>query len=349
MPREKTSNPAFLHSLMKITFPLLSLLLLASATRAGVTIEKTATGGAVVKADGQFFTEYVVDQANKPYLWPVVGAAGKTMTRAYPMKTVEGEQHDHPHHRGLNFGHEDIGGYDTWAEAATFGEGGKDPKRAAAYAERLKHLGAQKHREIKEMKGGADSGSLVVVIDYLDSSGKKIIEEERRMTFRVQGGVRMIDVDQDLVASESPVIFVDKKDSGLSIRVPTEMCVQIEKDKKGNGAILNSEGQTNEDAWGKRAKWCDYSGTVDGAKVGVAILNHPSSFRHPTPWHVRTYGLFTANCFGMKSLDKTADDGAFELKMGDTVRLRHRFVFHAGDSASAKIAEAYESYAKEQK
>ena len=113
--------------------------------------------------------------------------------------------------------------------------------------------------------------------------------------------------------------------------------------------MINSEGNLNEDAWGKRAKWCDYSGTVDGAKVGVAILNHPSSFRHPTPWHVRTYGLFTANCFGMKSLDKTADDGAFELKMGDTVRLRHRFVFHAGDSASAKIAEAYESYAKEQK
>ena len=197
------------------------------------------------------------------------------------------------------------------------------------------------------MKGGADAGTLVVVIDYLDPAGKKIIEEERRMTFRSQGGVRMIDVDQDLVAREGPAMFADKKDSGLSIRVPTEMCVEIAKDKKGNGTIVNSEGQKDEDAWGKRAKWCDYSGTVDGAKVGVAILNHPSSFRHPTPWHVRTYGLFTANCFGTKSLDKTAEDGAFELKKGDTLRLRHRFVFHEGDVTAAKIAEAYESYAKE--
>ena len=332
---------------MKIAFLSLSLFGLASATLAEITLEKTPSGGALVKADGQLFTEYVVDQANKPYLWPVVGAAGKTMTRAYPMKTVEGEQHDHPHHRGLNFGHEDIGGYDTWAEDTTFKELGKDPKRAAAYAERLKHLGTQKHRAIKEMKGGADTGVLVVMIDYLDPSGKKLIEEERRMTFRVQGGVRLIDVDQDLTATEGAVKFADKKDSGLSIRVPTEMCVQIEKEKKGNGTIVNSEGQKDEDAWGKRAKWCDYSGTVDGAKVGVAILNHPSSFRHPTPWHVRTYGLFTANCFGTKSLDKTAEDGAFELPQGGKVSLRHRFVFHEGDAASAKIAEAYESYARE--
>ena len=33
-------------------------------------------------------------------------------------------------------------------------------------------------------------------------------------------------------------------------------------------------------------------GQVEGKVRGIAILNHPESFRHPTPWHVRTYGLF---------------------------------------------------------
>jgi hypothetical protein len=327
--------------------PILLSLACTTQALAEITIEKTATGGAVVKIDGRFFTEYVVDQANKPYLYPIIGAADKKMTRDYPMKKVEGEQHDHPHHRGLNFGHEDIGGYDTWAEDTTFKELGKDPKRAAAYAERLKHLGSQKHGEIKVMESGAEKATLTVMIDYLDATGKKTLEEERQMTFRTQGGNRMIDVDQTLIASEGNVMVGDKKDSGLSIRVPTEMCVQIEKDKKGNGTIVNSAGQKDEEAWGKRATWCDYSGTVDGAKVGVAILNHPSSFRHPTPWHVRTYGLFTANPFGTKSLDKNAEDGAFELKKGDSIKLRHRFLFHEGDAASAKIAEAFEAYAKE--
>ena len=37
---------------------------------------------------------------------------------------------------------------------------------------------------------------------------------------------------------------------------------------------------------------------VEGKTVGVAILNHPDSFRFPTTWHVRTYGLFAANPFG---------------------------------------------------
>ena len=75
------------------------------------------------------------------------------------------------------------------------------------------------------------------------------------------------------------------------------------------------------------------------------MLNHPSSFRFPTPWHARTYGLFTANPFGTKSLDKTAPDGAFTLKPGEKLTLRHRLIFHNGDEKSAKIAEAFAAYA----
>ena len=311
-----------------------------AASQAAITVEKTATGGAIVKADGQPFAEYIVDQANKPYLAPVFGVGGKQMTRNYPMKTVEGEQHDHPHHRGICFGHEEIAGSDTWAEEATFAGNAK-------YAKRLEHLGRQKHREYKTIESSGDAATITVLIDYLDKSGKKQLEEERTFIFRASGDTRTIDVNQKLTASEGAVLVGDKKDSGLSIRVPTEMCVDIEKSKKGTGHIINSEGQTDADAWGKRAKWCDYYGTVGGEHVGVAILNHPTSFRYPTPWHVRTYGLFTANAFGTKSLDKTAEDGAYELKKGETTLLRHRFLFHKGDAKEGKIAEAFEAYAKE--
>jgi hypothetical protein len=311
----------------------------ASATAADITIEKTSSGGAVIKAGGQPFTEYVVDQANKTYLWPIHGPTGTIMTRMYPMQKVEGEQHDHPHHRGLCFGHENIGGYDTWAERSTFGE---NPKSS----ERVKHLGAIKHREFIEMKGG-DTGVLVAKADYVDAEGKKIIEEERRMVFRADADTRTIDVDITLVATEGDVLVDDKKDSGLSIRVPSEMSVDLEKGKKGTGHIINSEGDKDGDAWGKRATWVDYYGTVKGEPVGVAMLNHPSSFRHPTPWHVRTYGLFTANAFGLKALDPKAESGAFTLKKGEKITLRHRFIFHKGDEKAGKIAEAYEAYAKE--
>lgn len=135
----------------------------------------------------------------------------------------------------------------------------------------------------------------------------------------------------------------DKKDSGLSIRVPHSMSV----DAKEGGKLINSEGQTDADTWGKRAKWCDYHGPVEGEHLGIAFLNHPSSFRHPTPWHSRTYGLFTANPFGLSQLKLQEESGAFELKQGDRVKLRHRFIFHKGDEKAAQIEEAYQDYAKE--
>lgn len=315
-------------------------LTLAAAAHAEVTLEKTPTGGAIVKADGKPFAEYIVDQANKPYLAPVFGPTGVQMTRNYPMKEVDGEQHDHPHHRGICFGHEGINGWESWSERATYGD---NPKTA----ERVAKLGGERHRAFAKFEASGSPATLVAIIDYVAPDGTKYLEEERTMIFSAGKDTRTIDVNQTFTATEGPVNFEDKKDAGLSIRVPTEMAVEIEKNKKGTGHIINSEGQTDVDAWGKRAKWCDYHGTVGGEHVGVAMLNHPSSFRHPTPWHVRTYGLFTANAFGTKSLDKAAEDGAYDLKKGGQLHLRHRFIFHKGDEKQAKIAQAFEAYAKE--
>jgi len=137
-------------------------------------------------------------------------------------------------------------------------------------------------------------------------------------------------------------VLGDKKDAGFSVRIATSMDV----DSKKGGSIINSNGITDKAAWGRRAAWVDYHGPVNGKTVGVAILNHPSSFRHPTPWHVRTYGLFTANPFGLRSL-RQGENGSFTLKKGKSITLKHRVIFHKGDEKSAKIADAYKAYASE--
>ncbi len=306
------------------------------ARAADFTVEQTATGGAIVKVDGKIFAEYVVDQANKPYLWPIYGPTGKSMTRSYPMKNVEGEKQDHPHHRGLNFGCESIGGFNTWAEAASYG--------AKPKPEALAHLGSIKHRRFAALTGGA-TGVIDAYSSYLDNAGKEIISETRRMTFKVEGDTRIIDVDIDLIAAFGNVVVDDKKDSGLSIRVPHTMSVEA----KQGGVIINSNGHKDADAWGKRATWCDFNGPVEGEHLGIAMLNHPASFRHPTPWHARTYGLFTANPFGVSQLKLQTESAAIELKQDERIKLRHRFIFHKGDEKSGKIAEAFAAYAKEEK
>ena len=319
----------------------------ALAADTGFAIEKTSGGGVTVKVNGQVFAEYVVDQANKPYLAPVFGPTGKQMTRNYPMKTVAGEQTDHPHHRGICFGNEGLAGVDTWSEPKSYEAA--EAKKPGSTAARAKGIGFNKHREYKELTADAKHAVVAAAGDITNVDGKKLLEEEHRMTFRADGDTRTIDFDIDYIASEGPITIKDAKDAGFSIRVPSEMAVEIEKNKKGSGHLMNSEGNTDADTWGKRAKWCDYYGTVGGDAVGVAILNHPSSFRYPTPWHSRTYGLFTANAFGPHSLDKTAEDGTLELKKGERIKLRHRLVFHKGDEKAGKIAEAFEAYAKESK
>lgn len=325
-----------------------AVVLLASASLVaadgGFALTRTPSGGVEVKIDGKPFATYVIDQGNKPFLWPIYGPTGKRMTRAFPMENVPGEQRDHIHQRGLTFGHEDIDDHtDTWQERATYEEMLKDPKHEATGRKRLPHVGSEKHRDFTELKADHDHAVIVETLDYLDAHGKRLLSEERRITFHVIGDMRAIDFDQDLIASDGPVTFGDAKDAGLGIRVPTSMAV----DSKQGGRIINSNGVQDAKAWAKHADWCEYDGPVEGEKLGIAFLDHPSSFHHPTLWHVRTYGLFCANPFGAHAFDPKLPESPTHLKPGDRLKLRHRLLFHTGDEKSAKIAEKYEAYAKE--
>jgi hypothetical protein len=215
-------------------------------------------------------------------------------------------------------------------------------KNAAKAQERLKHLGSIQHRAFEKLEASEGQATIVARSDYLDAAGKKLLEERRTLVFSLDGESRLIDVDIELLATEGPVTAADKKDAGLSIRVPTSMAV----DSRQGGKLVNSDGLTDADTWAKRARWCDYHGPVDGEHLGVAMLNHPASFRFPTYWHARTYGLFTANPFGLKSLNPQESDGAVQIAPGQPLRLYHRFVFHKGDEKTANIEAAWQAYAK---
>ena len=327
------------HLFLSASALALGLAVSAHAASEGFTADQSPTG-VVVKHDSQPFAEYVISEANKQYLFPVYGPTGKQMTRAFPMQKVESEQTDHYHHRGICFGHQDINGFDTWMERGSVtllpDEQLTDKQKSS-----LARMGSIKHVAFKEIKADAQQAVIVTENDYIGGDGKKSVTEIRRLTFRVEGDTRLIDWDQEFIARDGEVTFGDRKDAGLSIRVPTSMAVDTNK----GGRIVTSTGITDKEAWGKRAPWVDYSGPVDGETLGVAMLNHPTSFRHPTSWHVRTYGLFTANCFG--TLDKNDPNGPHTLKQGEKLVLRHRFVFHKGDEKAANIAAAYERYANE--
>lgn len=137
------------------------------------------------------------------------------------------------------------------------------------------------------------------------------------------------------------IVFGDTKEGSFGLRLADSMRV-----RGGDGRIVNSEGQRDTAAWGKRAAWVDYYGTVEGETIGVAIFDHPKSFRHPTYWHVRDYGLFAVNPFGIHDFDRgqPADAGNHTVSPGESLRLMYRLIFHRGSTEEARIADLWAQY-----
>jgi len=288
----------------------------------GEVVAKTTLGGVAIQIDGNPFTEYLVRSGVKPILWPILGPTGKAMTRVYPMGELAGEKKDHIHQRSLWFTHGDVNGVNFWAE---------NPKEANIV-----------HRRFSTIKSG-DEAILVAEDDWLGPGNKKILADERRLKFGGNQGVRWIDFDITLKAAFGPVKFGDTKEGTFGVRVAESMKV----DAKPAGRIINSEGQKDQNAWGRKASWVDYHGPVGGEMLGIAILNHPSSFRFPTTWHVRTYGLFAANPFGRKEFpDGDKKDGSYTLPQGQSITLRYRVWLHRGDEKEGRVAEAWEAYSR---
>jgi hypothetical protein len=132
----------------------------------------------------------------------------------------------------------------------------------------------------------------------------------------------------------------DTKEGTFAIRVVKEL-------QKPTVKMLNSEGKVGQDEiWGKRADWVDYSGEVAGEPLGIAIFDNPANIKHPTYWHARDYGLFAVNPFGEHDFyNDPKRDGSVTIPVGQSLTLRYRVLIHHGDAAQAKVAEAYQKYA----
>jgi len=279
-------------------------------------------GGVAVNVDGELFTKYLIKSGNKPIMWPLLGPSGVEMTRAYPMEDARpGEEADHPHHRSFWFTHGDVNGISFWAEN--------------------ENAGHVVHREFVKAEGGHQA-VIVTRNDWVSESGEKQCEDERRFVFGADEDQRWINAELIVKATAGDVKFGDTKEGCFGVRVAGTMKVTSEQ----GGRLVNAEDVANTDAWGKASPWVDYHGPVDGQQVGIAIMNHPSSFRYPTYWHVRTYGLFVANPFGLHNFKNSNDvDGSHVLPAGESFTLRYRILLHDGDTKQGGVADDFKAYA----
>ena len=289
-------------------------------------------GGLSVFADGEFFTTYRYGDQTKPILYPIIGPGGVGMTRNYPMKPgVKGEAKDHPHHASLWFTHGNVNGISFWHN------GDK--------------TGRIVHDRLLRVEYGEGTGVIKTRNHWLGSDGKRVCTDERTLRFSAGAGVRIVDYQVTIHATDGDIKFGDTKEGSMGIRTHPNLRLKNNEGQgvtTANGHAVNSEGHRDGELWGKRAKWVDYWGDIDGKTVGVAIFDHASNPRHPTWWHARDYGLVAANPFGVHDFEKKpAGTGDMRLLAGEQVTFRYRFIFHQGDVEAAGIAGRYSAWTRE--
>ena len=288
-------------------------------------ITETADGVKVTR-NGNLLTHYLIKSGAKPILWPLIGPHGNEITRAYPMRDAgEHERDDHVHHRSFWFTHGDVNGIDFWSE--------------------VKAHGNIIHQKFTTLESG-ESAVIETTNDWIGPAGKRQCQDVRRLTFGANKTAYWIDFDTTVTASDGSVKFGDTKEGSFGVRTAGSMKITANL----GGTVLNANGDKDGAAWGKAAPWVDYVGPVKDHTVGIAIMNHPSSFRFPTYWHVRTYGLFTANPFGLHHFKGDNNiDGSHTLAKGETMTLRYRVYIHKGTTQEAEIAKQFKIYSNVKK
>lgn len=273
-----------------------------------------------VTLDSRPLTTYRVEPGPKPCFFPLYGPTGDRFTRAFPMEKVPGEDNDHPHQRSCWFTFGAVNGIDFWSE----GQG----------------RGSIRETDRKIVADGPVLGRLRTSDDWLGPDGHRICSDHRIVTFYQTKSHRIIDFEFTIVATDGPVTFGDTKEGMFGVRVASSM----DAAPKGPGRITNADGVTGPKTWGQASPWVDYVGPVKDQTVGIAIFNHPSSYRYPTIWHVRDYGLFAANPLGWKEFGKGKEHRDTRLAAGESLRFAYRVVLHRGDTASIAAPALFEAY-----
>ena len=313
----------------------LCLAMFCGATLQAQVILKVKPNLIEVEIDDQPFTALHLG-ANwpKPFLHPLRTPSGLVVTRGFPLEKVAGESNDHHWHRGLWFAHGDINGIDFWRE--TSGDAAQDKKLPLPVGRIV-----LKGKPIT--RGGLKQGTIRAEFELIAPDNKVLGALRKRFIFHRLSAHNVIDVQATVLANQGIALKMGDTEEGLlGFRFADAF-------KEDRGATLaNSDGlKGTKNIWGKRARWVDYSTTLNGQQVGVVIFDHPSNPKHPTFWHARGYGLNAANPFGEHDFynDKSRD-GSVTIPAKGSLTFRYRILIHQGNAAAINVEQLYATFAK---
>ena len=305
---------------------LLGMVATVGAADSGIRLVRTQDASVEVFVGSRLLTTYHYGLGlHKPIFHPIKAPNGKTVTRGFPMEFgIPGERTDHWHHEGVSFTYGDVDGVDFWAK---FG-----PRRGNPGSGRIRHTG------FTRIESG-DVGYLSSTSDWIAPGGEVVLRQESDFAFRAGSGWQTVDMRFVLTAQKEKVTFRDTKEGMMALRLAAEL-----REDNG-GSYLNENGDEKEaGVWGKKSSWVALRGNVEGKEVTVALLNHSGSVGYPTYWHVRGYGLFSANPFGRKDFEKGLPPLHFSLEAGKSAEFRYRILIHMGKLGLKEMKAQYQTY-----
>jgi hypothetical protein len=334
----------------RLPFPAFAILLFVPAIYAAEPTALTAkkTDNAIEFYAGKELVAryHIGPDVAKPYLWPLNAPGGTCVTRGWPMQEgLPNETKDHVHQKSAWFCHGDVipEGLELKIRSAD-----KNVKGVDFWSEGKGH-GIIACVRVDDPKSEANKAWVVTKNEWRAPDGTKILDEERTLDVQSFGDSQLIHFRIILEASVCPITFGDTKEGSMGVRVSDEFRLTA---PKSDGVVTSSDGKTakapakdNLPMWGKRADWHDYSGSVDGKTVGIAIFDHPAN-NPRAAWHTRAYGLMAANPFGRASFPDAKGD-LFKLAKGEKLKLDYGLLIHKGDATEAKVADRFAAFAKE--
>lgn len=298
----------------------------AQADAAAVVSLAAGRDGAVVRVGDDTFFALSEREWGRPVIWPLHAPSGAPVTRSWPMADEPDAEQDHPHQRSLWFAHGDVDGVDFWTEGKGAGRVELEAGARSTLGEDGRVRVSSRHR-------------------WVDAAGKLVCRDERTWTAFADGDGRHLRLEVVLQAlPQHSLRLGDTKEGTFGLRLHPALRLQ---GKVATGHYLDSEGRTDGDVWGQRARWVACSGTVDGQIVGLAVMDHPHNLRHPTWWHARPYGLLAANPFGAH--DFTGADkgtGDHEVPAAGELRLRYGIWLFAGAADAERIERVWQQFAR---
>jgi hypothetical protein len=260
--------------------------------------------------DGVEITRYHFGpRLNRPFLFPIIGPAGRSLTRM-------GHPHDpesHSHHNSVWLSHKNVAGVDFWSD---------------------RRLGTIRHKRIVKYDDEGEESTITAENEWVDEGGKVLLNETRRISVvLLEGKEWLLVIDSTFTAKDKPIALGKTPFGMIGVRMAKTIGVN-----DGGGRIRNSEGGVNEkEIFWKRARWVDYSGAIEDDRIeGITLFDHPSNPNHPSHFHVRNDGWMGASL---------TFEGPREIPQGSALHLRYGLYVHSDMKPAADIEKQWKRFA----